>query len=70
MLRSLTGQNTQQHIHEKMIEKAKEFLASDQLTVAEVAYHLGFEHPQSFNKIFKKKTNQTPVAFKQSFYKN
>jgi AraC family transcriptional activator of pobA len=70
MLRSLTGQNTQQHIHEKMIEKAKEFLASDHLTVAEVAYHLGFEHPQSFNKIFKKKTNQTPVAFKQSFYKN
>ncbi|WP_025144219.1 helix-turn-helix domain-containing protein [Pedobacter jeongneungensis] len=70
MLRSLTGQNTQQHIHEKMIEKAKEFLASDKLTVAEVAYHLGFEHPQSFNKIFKKKTNQTPVAFKQSFYKN
>jgi AraC-like DNA-binding protein len=70
MLRNLTGQNTQQHIHEKMIEKAKEFLASDKLTVAEVAYHLGFEHPQSFNKIFKKKTNQTPVAFKQSFYKN
>lgn len=70
MLRALTGQNTQQHIHEKMIEKAKEFLASDHLTVAEVAYHLGFEHPQSFNKIFKKKTNQTPVAFKQSFYKN
>jgi AraC-like DNA-binding protein len=70
MLRALTGQNTQQHIHEKMIEKAKEFLASDHLTVAEVAYHLGFEHPQSFNKIFKKKTNQTPVTFKQSFYKN
>lgn len=70
MLRNLTGQNTQQHIHEKMIEKAKEFLTSDKLTVAEVAYHLGFEHPQSFNKIFKKKTNQTPVAFKQSFYKN
>ncbi|WP_293311267.1 helix-turn-helix domain-containing protein [Pedobacter sp. UBA5917] len=70
MLRSLTGQNTQQHIHDKIIEKAKEFLASDKLTVAEVAYHLGFEHPQSFNKIFKKKTNQTPVAFKQSFYKN
>lgn len=70
MLRSLTGQNTQQHIHEKLIEKAKEYLATDRLTVAEVAYQLGFEHPQSFNKIFKKKTNQTPVAFKQSFYKN
>lgn len=70
MLRSLTGQNTQQHIHEKLIEKAKEYLASDNLSVAEVAYQLGFEHPQSFNKIFKKKTNVTPVEFKQAFHKN
>ena len=70
MLRSLTGQNTQQHIHDRVIEKAKEYLTTDNLTVAEVAYQLGFEHPQSFNKIFKKKTNLTPLAFKQSFHKN
>jgi len=70
LLRSLTGQNTQQHIHEKLIEKAKEYLATDKLTVAEVAYQLGFEHPQSFSKIFKRKTKITPVEFKQSFYKN
>jgi AraC family transcriptional regulator, transcriptional activator of pobA len=67
MLRSLTGQNAQQHIHEKLIEKAKEYLTSGNLSVAEVAYLLGFEHPQSFNKLFKKKTNLTPVAFKQTF---
>ena len=70
LLRSLTGQNTQQHIHEKLIEKAKEYLVSRQLTVAEVAYQLGFEHPQSFNKIFKKKTALTPIAFKNAFHKN
>lgn len=65
MLRSLTGQNAQQHIHEKLIEKAKEYLASTQLSVSEIAYHLGFEHSQSFNKLFKKKTSQTPVAYKK-----
>jgi AraC-like DNA-binding protein len=70
MLRSLTGQNAQQHIHEKLIEKAKEYLATTQLSVAEIAYQLGFEHPQSFNKIFKKKTAMTPVTYKASFYKN
>jgi AraC-like DNA-binding protein len=70
LLRSLTGQNTQQHIHDKVIEKAKEYLATYRLTVAEVAYQLGFEHPQSFNRIFKKKTNLTPVEFKQSFRNN
>ena len=67
MLRSLTGQNAQQHIHNKLIEKAKEMLSVSNLSVAEVAYQLGFEHPQSFNKLFKRKTNLSPLAFRQSF---
>ncbi len=67
MLRSLTGQNAQQHIHNKLIEKAKEILSITHLSVAEVAYQLGFEHPQSFNKLFKRKTNLSPLEFRQSF---
>jgi AraC family transcriptional activator of pobA len=67
MLRSLTGQNAQQHIHERLIEKAKEYLSSSKLSVAEIAYHLGFEYPQSFNKLFKKKTEMSPLEFRQSF---
>jgi AraC family transcriptional activator of pobA len=70
MLRSLTGQNAQQHIHEKLIEKAKEYLSVTSLSIAEIAYELGFERPQSFNKLFKKKTNLTPMEFKQSFQSN
>ena len=67
MLRSLTGQNAQQHIHNKLIEKAKEMLSISHLSVAEIAYQLGFEHPQSFNKLFKSKTNLAPSEFRQSF---
>jgi AraC family transcriptional activator of pobA len=67
MLRSLTGQNTQQHIHNRLIEKAKEILSTTNLSIAEVAYQLGFEHPQSFNKLFKSKTKVSPVEFRQSF---
>ncbi len=67
MLRSLTGQNAQQHIHQKLIEKAKEYLTATNLSVAEIAYELGFERPQSFNKLFRKKTNFSPLEFKQSF---
>ncbi|MEJ7559798.1 MAG: helix-turn-helix transcriptional regulator [Pedobacter sp.] len=70
MLRSLTGQNTQQHIHNRLIDKAKELLTTTNLTVAEVAYQLGFEHPQSFNKLFKNKTKVSPMEFKQSFNRN
>lgn len=67
MLRSLTGQNTQQHIHEKIIEKAKEILTTTTLTASEIAYQLGFEYPQSFSKLFKSKTNLTPMEYRQSF---
>jgi AraC-like DNA-binding protein len=63
MLKSLTGQTTQQHIHHKLIEKAKLKLSTTNLSVSEIAYELGFEHSQSFNKLFKSKTNQTPLEF-------
>jgi AraC family transcriptional activator of pobA len=67
MLKSLTGLTTQQHIHEKLIEKAKEKLSITDLSVSEIAYELGFEHPQSFSKLFKTKTNFSPLEFRQSF---
>lgn len=67
MLRTLTGQSTQQHIHTKLIEKAKETLATTNLSVSEIAYQLGFEHPQSFSKLFKSKTNLTPVEYRAAF---
>ncbi|MBX2896110.1 MAG: helix-turn-helix transcriptional regulator [Cyclobacteriaceae bacterium] len=67
LLKSLTGQSTQQHIHNKLIEKAKEKLSTTNLSVSEIAFQLGFEHPQSFSKLFKTKTKQSPLEFRQSF---
>jgi AraC-like DNA-binding protein len=67
LLKVLTGQSTQQHIHEKLIEKAKEKLSTTDLSVSEIAYELGFGHPQSFSKLFKTKTRLSPLAFRQSF---
>lgn len=66
-LKALTGQSTQQHIHNKLIEKAKERLSTTSLTVSEIAYELGFEHAQSFSKLFKNKTNLSPLGFRNSF---
>ena len=70
MLRTLTGQSAQQHIHDKLIAQAKEQLATTGLSVGEVAYALGFEHPQSFSRFFKTKTALSPLAFRQSFRPN
>lgn len=67
LLKSLTGRSTQQHIHDKLIEKAKDILSTSTLTTAEIAFQLGFEHPQSFNKLFKQKTNMSPIKFRQLF---
>lgn len=67
VLKVLTGQSTQQHIHDKLIEKAKEKLSASDLSVSQIAYMLGFEHPQSFSKLFKNKTNYSPVEFRNSF---
>ncbi|QQQ28917.1 AraC family transcriptional regulator [Chryseobacterium indoltheticum] len=67
MLSSLTGLNTQQYIQNTVIEKAKEKLSTTDLSVSEIAYELGFEHSQSFSKLFKTKTNVSPLQFRKSF---
>jgi AraC family transcriptional regulator, transcriptional activator of pobA len=66
-LKVLTGLTAQQHIHEKLIGKAKEKLSTTDLSVSEIAYELGFEHPQSFSKLFKLKTKVSPLEFRESF---
>lgn len=70
LLKVLTGQTAQQHIHEKLIALAKEKLSTTALSVSEIAYELGFEHTQSFSKFFKTKTSVTPLQFRQSFNNN
>lgn len=67
VLKALTGLTTQQHIQHSLIEKAKEQLSTTNLSISEIAYGLGFEHSQSFSKLFKAKTNQSPLAFRHSF---
>ncbi|MEZ4803502.1 MAG: helix-turn-helix transcriptional regulator [Gelidibacter sp.] len=67
LLKGLTGQSTQQHIHDILIDKAKEKLSTTDLSISEIAYGLGFEHLQSFSKLFKEKTKLSPLEFRQSF---
>jgi len=67
LLKTLTGKSTQEFIHEKLIQLAKEKLSTTELSVNEIAYGLGFEHPQSFGKLFKKKTELTPLEFRKAF---
>ncbi|MEN4760985.1 helix-turn-helix domain-containing protein [Chryseobacterium sp. C39-AII1] len=54
-------------MHQKLIDKAKKILTTTNLSVSEISYRLGFEYPQSFNKLFKNKTEVTPLEFRNSF---
>lgn len=67
MLRVQTGQTTQQHVQNRLIEKAKELLSTTEMSVSEIAYHLGFEHPQSFHRMFKNRMAVSPLEFRASF---
>ena len=67
LLNKYTGKTTQEHIHLQLIDKAKVLLCSTDKSVSEIAYELGFDYPSHFTKIFKRKTNLTPIQFKRSF---
>lgn len=64
LLKKETGKNTQEQIHFYLIEEAKNILLNTNRSVGEIAYSLGFEYPQYFNKLFKQKTGKTPIQFR------
>lgn len=64
LLKKETGMNAQDHIHYYLIEEAKNVLLNTDNSVSEIAYSLGFEYPQYFSKLFKLKTGQTPIEYR------
>lgn len=66
LLHKYTGKTTQEHIHLKLIEKAKSLLWGTEKSISEIAYELGFEYPSHFTKIFKAKTGQSPKEFRNA----
>jgi len=64
LLKRETGKNAQEHIHFYLIEEAKNLLLNSEKNINEIAYGLGFEYPQYFNKLFKKKTGKTPMEYR------
>ncbi len=67
MWRSLTGQGIQQHIQQKMMDKAKNLLASSDFTVSQIAYKLGYDYPQSLHKQFKIRERLSPLQFREKY---
>jgi AraC family transcriptional activator of pobA len=65
LLKKETGTSAQEHIHARLIEKAKDLLLGTPDPINRVAYSLGFEYPQHFSKLFKNSTGLTPGQFRR-----
>lgn len=66
LLRKQTGKSALELIHQQLIEKAKYRLLNSDDSIATIAYQLGFEYPQYFSRIFKKKTSMSPQEFRRN----
>lgn len=64
LLKKETGKSAQEHIHLKMIDVAKEKIFDTQKSISEIAYELGFKHPQHFTRMFKKSVGMSPSEYR------
>lgn len=65
LLKKETGKSAQEHIQLRLVSEAKERILLPDKTVSEVAYELGFQHPQHFTRLFKKVTGVTPTDWRK-----
>lgn len=64
LLRKDTGKSTLEHIQLRLVEAAKEKLFDTNKSISEIAYELGFEYPQYFSRLFKKRVGMTPNEYR------
>ena len=63
VMRKETGRSAQDCIHDHMIEKASYTLLNSDSKISQISHRLGFEYPQCFSRVFKKKTGLTPGEY-------
>lgn len=66
LVKKETGRSPQEFIQGKIIDLAKDFLAGTDKSVTEIAYCLGFQYPQHFNRYFKRGVGMTPMEYRRT----
>jgi AraC-like DNA-binding protein len=65
-----TGFSPSQYIIELRIQKGKELLTNTDMTSQEIAYEIGFDNPNYFCTLFKKKTGKNPFKYREYTQRN
>ena len=70
LIKKETGKTPQEYIQNKIIDTAKDLLLGSDKTITQIAYELGFQYSQHFNRVFKKHTGHSPNEYRktQTFY--
>ena len=68
LMRKETGHTVLSYIHTKIIEQSKSELAMNNMTIAEIAYSLGFEYAHHFTRLFKKIEGCTPTEYRRKLF--
>lgn len=69
IVRREMGITPQAFLQTKLIDRAKSLLASQELTINEIAEELGFSYPNHFARLFRQKTGMSPSAFRRQLLK-
>lgn len=69
IVRREMGITPQAFLQTKLIDRAKSLLASQELTINEIAEELGFSYPNHFARLFRQKTGMSPSAFRKQLLK-
>ena len=64
LIKKETGKTAHDHIQLKVIEISKERIFDTSRSISEIAYELGFKHPQHFSRMFKNETGYTPNEYR------
>jgi AraC-like DNA-binding protein len=64
LIKKETGKSPQEHIQLKLMDIAKERIFDKSKSFSEIAYELGFKHPQHFTRMFKKEIGMSPSDYR------
>ena len=65
LIKKETGKTAQEYIQNKIIDLAKEMIVGTEKNISQIAFDLGFQYSQHFNRIFKKNVGYTPNEYRK-----
>jgi len=65
LIKKETGTTAQHHIQDAIIDRSKQLLIENELTISEISYRLGFQYAQHFTRLFKAKVGMTPIQYRK-----